>query len=563
MDTLIRILRDLGPGRVSAIGGIAVIAVLFLLFLTARLSTPLMSPLYSDLSEADSQEIVAYLSSQEIEHQLRKNGSEIMVPSSVLAEVRLQLSSLGLPRTATIGNELFDRDTTFDTASSFEQEVMRVRALEGELARTIVSLEQVKSARVHVVLPRRELFDRQEREATASIVLQMRGSNRLDRSQILSVQHLVSTAVPGLKPGNISILDGRGDLLVAGGGGVDGEVSGQSQEELRQNYESRMARQIESLLENAVGYGKARVQVTADMDFSKTVIQEEQYDPEGQVLRSTEVIEEQDASNQGGPAAVGVGGNLPDGSFGAESGGTQESRTRTEERSNYEVSRTTRNRVIEPGQLRSISVAALVDGTYRLTDDGTEIYEARAPEEMRQLEDLIKTAIGFSETRSDTVSLVNMPFAPLPSDDLVELQTIFGFTTAQLSRLIEVLLLSLFGLLVIVLLLRPLIARIFESTPQNLALAGTVGEDDGSQQGVQARGGVIRTPDGRHMVMRDGQLAEISAEEAASIEAMIDIANVQGQVKAGNLKKIGELIQGDPQAAVSVIRSWMYVDSNG
>ncbi len=556
METIVKILRDLGPGRVSAIGGITVIAVLFFLFLTARLSTPLMSPLYSDLQEADSQEIVAYLSSQGIDHQTRKGGSEITVPTSVLAELRMQLSQLGLPRTATIGNELFDQSGSFDTASSFEQEVMRVRALEGELARTIVSLENVKSARVHIVLPRRELFDREERQSSASVVLNMRGSHRLDREQIQSIQHLISTAVPGLKAGNISMIDSRGNLLVGGAGedGLDG--GGNSQEEKRTAYEGRMARQIETLLENAVGYGRARVQVTADMDFSKTVIQEEEYNPEGQVLRSTELVEEQDLSRQGGPEAVSVRGNLPEGGFGEEGSSLQENRVRTEERANYEISRTTRNRVIAPGEVRHLSVAALVDGHYRLSDDGVEVYQARGEEEMAQLEELIKSAIGFSPRRSDTVSVVNMQFAPLPADDVVELQTLFGFTTAQLSRLIEVMLLTLFGVLVILLLLRPLIVRIFESTPQALALAGS--DDEGGVHQIGFRGG--RSGE-RRMVMKDGQLTEIAGDDG-DLESMIDIANVQGQVRAGNLKKIGEMIQGDPEAAVSVIRNWLYVDAS-
>jgi flagellar M-ring protein FliF len=556
VETIVKILRDLGPGRVSAIGGITVIAVLFFLFLTARLSTPLMSPLYSDLQEADSQEIVAYLSSQGIDHQTRKGGSEITVPTSVLAELRMQLSQLGLPRTATIGNELFDQSGSFDTASSFEQEVMRVRALEGELARTIVSLENVKSARVHIVLPRRELFDREERQSSASVVLNMRGSHRLDREQIQSIQHLISTAVPGLKAGNISMIDSRGNLLVGGAGedGLDG--GGNSQEEKRTAYEGRMARQIETLLENAVGYGRARVQVTADMDFSKTVIQEEEYNPEGQVLRSTELVEEQDLSRQGGPEAVSVRGNLPEGGFGEEGSSLQENRVRTEERANYEISRTTRNRVIAPGEVRHLSVAALVDGHYRLSDDGVEVYQARGEEEMAQLEELIKSAIGFSPRRSDTVSVVNMQFAPLPADDVVELQTLFGFTTAQLSRLIEVMLLTLFGVLVILLLLRPLIVRIFESTPQALALAGS--DDEGGVHQIGFRGG--RSGE-RRMVMKDGQLTEIAGDDG-DLESMIDIANVQGQVRAGNLKKIGEMIQGDPEAAVSVIRNWLYVDAS-
>ena len=556
MESLIRVLRDLGPGRVSAIGGIAVIALLFFLFLTARLSTPLMSPLYSDLQESDSQEIIAYLASQGINHQTRKGGSEIMVPTSVLAELRMQLSQLGLPRVATIGNELFDRDTSFDTASSFEQEVMRVRALEGELARTIVSLENVKSARVHIVLPRRELFDRSERQATASVVLQMRGSSRLDKENIQAIQHLVATAVPGLKSGNISMLDGRGNLLVGGGQSGDGGVSGQTQEEHRIAYETRLASQLETLLENAVGYGKARVQVAADMDFSKTVIQEEEFSPEGQVLRSTESIEELSSLNSGAPLAVTVRGNLPDSDFAGDGSGNQENSSRTEERANYEISRTTRNRVIEPGVVRGLSVAALVDGTYRVSDDGVELYQSRSQEELAQLEELIKRAIGFSPEREDSVSVVNMPFAPLPADDIAQLQTLFGFTTAQLSRLIEVLLLTLFGILVILLLLRPLIARIFESTPQALALAGA-GEDSG---GVQQLGYQSTTTiDGKKYIMREGQLTEVTDE---NLEAMIDIANVQGQVRAGNLKKIGEMIQGDPESAVSIIRSWMYVEHN-
>ena len=546
MNTFSETLRNLGPVRLLAMAGIGIGFVAFFAFLVTRLTGAEMSLLYSDLDPADSGRITAKLESMQIPFELRGGGTQIFVPSDRALRLRMSMAEEGLPSGGSIGYEIFDNADALGT-TNFVQNVNLVRALEGELARTIRALDNVESARVHLVLPRRQLFSREKEEPSASIVLKVRG--RFSPQQVVAVENLVASAVPGLKPTRISVVDEKGTLLARPDQDNSVGPTGASAEEMRLSYQNRIAQAVETLLERSVGAGKVRAEVTADMDFDRITTNSEVFDPDGQVVRSTQTVEEQANSKESDNAdQVSVGQNLPDAQAAGTGGGTANSSvsTRTEETVNYEISKTIRNQVRESGIVKRLSVAVLVDGNYANGADGTPTYEPRTDAEMQQLEKLVKSAIGFDAERGDTVELANMPFAPLDTGELVDAPLpLFGLTKDDYLRIAEIVVLGVVGLLVLLLVVRPLVGRLIESLPRPQPAGPGMLSD-------QSPGPAPKLPQPESAVRPD-----INDE----LEQMIDLEQVEGRVRASSLKKIGEIIEKHPEETVSIIRTWMFQES--
>lgn len=553
MGAFVELARNLGLARIAFIGAVAFGLLALFIFLMTRVQTPDWALLYGDLDTGESDAIVAELAGQETPFQIRASGAEIYVPREQVGGLRLQLAELGVGGRIIQGYELFDRDESLGQ-SSFQQEVTRLRALEGELARTIVSLASVKGARVHLVLPRRELFSRDTQDPTASIVLKMRGTQRLDRNQVLAIQHLVSTAVPQLKPGRISIIDDRGTLLAGGGETTDGGPGAQTVNDLRVSYENRLAQRVTELLEKTVGFGKVRVEVRADMNFSQEVVNQESFDPEQQVLRSSETIEEAASASEANQDTVTVGNNLPDAGAGLDegAGGTREQSSKTEERSNFEIGKTLTNIVTPPGRVERISVAVLVDGSR----DEAGNYLERTPEQLQQMETLVRSAVGFDPARDDTIEIINMEFEAVQVAVTDEEELRFGLIPEEdwrsIQSLAQTLVVSLVFLLVAVLILRPMITKVFEMREAATAAA------------QEAERALLTDQSAPRMVMGDdGIPVPVPAGDGdEDFESMIDIAHIEGRVKASSMKKIGEIIDKHPEEAVSILRNWMYQDGN-
>lgn len=528
--------------------------IVFFVFLATRLSTSQLALLFDDLNPEDSTRIVGQLESMGIPHEVTANKRQIRVPSDQVARLRLALAEQGLPQDGSIGYEVFDRDQTLGT-SSFIQNINHVRALEGELARTIASIASVRAARVHLVLPRREVFSHQRTDASASIVLKMRGSARLDRGQVQAVRHLAATAVPGLKPEHISILDDRGTLLARGGESGD-EVAAMNAAEQRLAFESRLTRALEQLLEPSVGIGNVRTEVNVDMDFDRVVTNEEIFDPESQVVRSTQTISEANQNREGEAGAVSVGQNLPNPPTAESEGGSQSTSNRTEEAVNFEISKTIRKHIREGGNVRKLSVAVLVNDRVGTNGAGEVTYQPRSAEELAKIERLVKSAVGFEQKRGDVVQIVNMRFAEVPGmvggvDDPLFL----GFSTADLRRIVEVLILAIVGILIILLVVRPLIVRIFETTPGQIPPALGTEPQPALLTDQSGTAGALAGPG-----FRGGMGTGLVTAAESAAEAMLDIAQVEGRVQASAVRKIGDIIEKHPEEAVSIIRSWMYQD---
>lgn len=562
MNALTATLRNLGPARLAAIAGVAIIVFGFFIFLMTRFSTHEMALLYSDLDSRDAGQITERLTAQNVPFEIGSGGTSIHVPSDQVDQMRMAMAADGLPRGGSIGYELFDESSGLGT-TNFVQNINRLRAMEGELARTIASMTGVSQARVHLVLPERELFSRDRQDPSASVFLRLSGGRPGDQ-QVAAIQHIVAAGVPGLEPSNISVVDERGTLLARGPGGSLEELRLETTTQIRQTLEQQLTTELEELLSRTLGYGRVRARVSADMDFDRVNTTEERFDPDSQVARSQQFTEEsRESSADDGVDPVTIAENLPEADVpGLGAGGTStDTEQRSDETINYEINRIVQNTVRDTGRVDRLSVAVLVDGTYETGPDGTREYVAREDQELQQLEALVRSAIGYNADRGDSVEVVNMRFvsaeeAMFPD----ETGTLLGMSRDDWFRVAEIVVLGIVAILVILLVVRPLLMRVLEGTQE--AAAGDAFDGflpDGTMQrtalaGPQSGMGALTPAD-----LRGGDSAE--DEEGDDLDAMIDINQVSGRVRASSLKKVGDIVEKHPEEAVSIIRNWLYQET--
>lgn len=539
--------------RLAAIAGVGVSILGFFIYLMSRVAAPQMELLYGDLEMGDSKAIVDKLSADKVPFEIRKDGAEIWVPKDRKMELRVRMAEQAMPSMGRVaGYELFDKQDSL-SATSFQQNINYVRALEGELSRTIRAIDKVKTARVHLVLPKREAFAREANEPSASVILKMQGSARLERGQVVAIQHLIAAAVPKMKPSRISIVDDRGTLL-AKGFENDQELAAQTAEELKLKTENRLARTVEGILERSLGPGRVRAEVAVEMDMSRAVTTEEVYDPESRVVRSQVTVNEDESSQDGEPPSVTVTNNLPDPNASNSSNNRSSSKSaKTQETVNYEISKKVKNTVREIGEIKRVTAAVLVDGIYDVAADGKKTYRDRTPEEIAKLEQLVRNAIGYDKSREDQVKVISMQFAGGEEQYQAEEpgEFIFGMRRDFVEKVASNLGLSIVAILFLLLVLRPLIGRAIES------MQGQVG------------------PDGRRLLTADGQVVPqltgpgapaapapaLGGEEEVIADELIDIDKVEGRVKASSIRKIGEIVEKHPEEALSIIRNWLYQES--
>lgn len=546
------------------LGGVALVIAAFFIYMISRVSQPQLELLYSELDTADSGQIVGELEARGVPYSLSADGSAISVPGNEVTRLRLAMAEQGLPSGGSLGYELFDRSEGLGT-SSFVQNINHVRALEGELARTIRSLGGVQSARVHLVLPQRELFSRERNEPSASIVLSLRGRGQIGPQQVRAIQQLVAAAVPRLQADRVAIVDESGTLLARTATGDEALDFFGTAEERRLALENRLSRAAEELLERSVGYGNVRVEVTAELDYDRITENAEIYDPDGQVVRSTQTVEEMDEQG-GGDAPVTVGGNLPDAELlplGADGAGGGRS-SRMEETVNYEISRTMRTHVRESGAVRRLSVAVLVNGKPITDAEGETVVEARDDAELERLAALARSAVGFNAERGDSFEIASMPFADvLPQATADGVGGFLGLPNRNLMRIAELLVLGVVAVLALLLVVRPLINRLLGSGAASQggglselaqALPGMGGNRQPALAGGAAAG--MLTGPGALPAQFDPNLPQPEAEDPG-----VSVAQVEGALRASSVRKISELAERHPHETISIIRTWLYQES--
>ena len=440
-----------------------------LAFLLTWSETGDLHPLYSNLAPEDAAEIVAKLKEDQIPYQLTMDGTGVRIPYEKIYETRLELASQGLPRGTGIGFEVFD-DTKLGM-TEFVQNVNYQRALQGELSRTINTLMEVESSRVHIVMPARSLFIEEEEPATASVILKLRRGKYLSKEQIQGIVHLISSSVARLDPEAVTIIDNSGKMLA---GFKEKSTVGQitsNQLAFQEKKERLLENRVKTMLESVLGLDKAIVRVSCLLNFTQQEKTEELYLPNNTVIRSEQASSS--VSNDSESAVAGVPGlqaNVVPKNTGTATGSGARNNQKQQYTKNYEVGKLINRQVMPIGSIQRLSVAVVVDGTYQQADADAEVeqaqYVARTAEEMTKLENIVKSAVDYNATRGDKIEVVNIPFEVDVASELV-LEPESGGWMEMLKAnqtLIKYSAAALFFLMSFIMIIKPL-ARWLTSTP--------------------------------------------------------------------------------------------------
>ncbi len=561
MSPLAESFKNMGMAKLAALGGVAALAFGIIISLSSgggsgSNANKGYAPLYVNLSPTDGAKIIQTLEGMNVPYDVRANGTQVYVPSDQIPLLKMKMAGEGISINGnSVGYEIFDNEKGMGQ-SNFVYNVNLLRATEGELARTISSFAHVDSARVHLVMPKKELFSREQLEPSASVVLKVRGGV-VPKQEVESIRSLVAGAVPGLKSSKVTIADNKGRLLARGSDGADSvEYANSVADDYKVALESRLRNTVEDILERSVGLGRVKAQVAADIDFDRKVTNSETYDPEGQVARSVQTTEEKgQSSEKNKDGEVSVQNNLPEAGAGAEQAGSATANQKNDEVTNFEISKTTTSHVQEGGRLKRLSVAVLVDGVYTPDEKDKEkqTYAPRSDEDLKKLEGLVKTAIGYDEKRGDKVEIVNMQFTFAP-EELVR-ESKLDWIKQDMGNIIETLVIALVAILAIFVVIKPLVGRVLEITkpkldpfsPEQLALEGPhIAGHISSQFGG---GGRIGAGGGGDDAFHENE------------DTLIDMDNVKGKIRSSTMKKVVDIVDKNSDETISTLRRWIKQES--
>lgn len=562
MQGLIDNLLSLGRQRLIILAGTAVTVVVALLLGLSTISRPDYAPIYSNLSVTSSSAIEATLTNAGFRVQVSEDGSSVSVPRSDGARARMALAETGVPIDGDPGWELFDEKSGL-AMNSFLQKINRVRAMEGELARSIQTLDGISSARVHLVLPDREPFSREAPAPRGSVILRSSAGRAISRKQAIAVRTLVASSVAELDISRVTVLSASGETILADGTGNEGQAGMQT---AKTSIEDRLSQEIQNILTARVGAGNARVRVNVDLTTQREVIVEQSYDPDQQVVRSTESsTENQTGSDNGGN--VGVENNIP-AALVEGGGGATSNRNETGEQVQYEIGNTRREIVREAGEVRRMTVAVLVNGIYNL--EGSDVaYLERTPEELNRLTELVKSAVGFEEGRGDSVSVDSMRFMDYSMDlgDPI-VQTLGDRLSESMVPIIRGVLALLIVALVMILGVRPMLRRLNQPDALNIVEEPALETDKVERDS-------LASPDGQAAANKAKLLSGDEAKEprrlAASAFEKVDIAEddqqyvttqgIRGSIQKSNIDRIQRLADEKPEEVLRVMRSWLTTEA--
>ncbi|SDG92424.1 flagellar basal-body MS-ring/collar protein FliF [Alloyangia pacifica] len=564
MQAILENLKSLGWRRLSVLGGTGLALVLAVFFGLSVITTPDYVSLYRDLNPADAARIVDSLEAAGIRSRTDTAGTAVSVPAEDMARARMELASLGLPNEGTPGWELFDEQSGLGM-NSFMQRVNRMRAMEGELARSIQTIDGVEAARVHLVMPEREPFSRERPTPSASVIV--RGSRQIGMKQAHAIRSLVASAVPDLAPAQVTVLSASGETILADDGEAGSEASLQS---ARAQIEDRLSQRITQILSARVGAGNARVTVSVDLTSERQVVREQTYDPDQRVVRSTETREETTQDQRAASGEVGVADDVPAALADAVPGTNSNSSNTNNEIVNYEIGGKQVETVREPGDVERMSVAVLINGIYNVQPDGSVEYEERGPDELERLQALVQSAMGFDEARGDSIEVVSLRFMDYSMDVGEPVARSF---TQVLSENIGTILRGLFALglvaAVLAFAVRPALSKLMAANgevegpkagglpapdaapalPGAKAPPGLPGQSNVTQLHAGQQGGA-----GAEQVFHSGTVLDPIPEGG---EEMVSFASVQGGVQRGWINTVGELIEREPDDAIKVVKSWL------
>jgi flagellar M-ring protein FliF len=526
---------------------------------------PSYGRLYSEIGESDVTEILEILNKENIKYKVETGSGAIMVPMDQVSAVKLKLAAQGLPKSNSLGYELLDKDQGFGSSKSVET-VRFQRALEGEIARTIMSIQSVKTARVLLALPVQSVFVRERKKPSASVIVNLYQGRSLDKGQVESIIHLVASSVPQLEAEQVTVVDQKGQLLNSHDSSVAGNLTSK-QFEYKKNIEEHLMGRIENILSPLVGSDGMRVQISADVDFTETDRTQEMFNPDLPALRSEQTSEEQSSlspiqgvpgalSNQPTPAGTApettppsttapgsTATTNPATSSPATPGSAAKNATR-----NYELDKTITHTRLATGALRRLSVAVVVDDRHVAQGDGTVKGQSYSQEDINRFSDLVKQAVGFDSSRGDQVTVTNVTFK---MDELVEAlpatpiweQGWFLDLMKQVAAVLAVLFL-LFGVLRPT--MRSLVGRDIE---EKKALAE-------AEEKAHAIGGTVRFNEhGKPVAVPAGQQNTVNFAMPEEMQDLLLLETPQSYEH--RLEYVKRLVDDDSKVVAQVIKSWV------
>ncbi|HEX4270533.1 MAG TPA: flagellar basal-body MS-ring/collar protein FliF [Rhizomicrobium sp.] len=535
--------KQVGAARFGVMAGVAAVLTAFFLYIAGAITEPPKTILFSGLESRDAAAVTTKLDGMAVKYDV-KDGGTILVPADQVTKLRMALAQDNLPA-AGVGYEIFDKSDAFGT-TAFVQNINHQRALEGELSRSMQTIEGIESARVHLVIPERQIFSRDDQQPSASVVLKTAG--RMDRGQVLAIQHLVAAAVAGLSPDRVAIVDDRGNLLAGGDDKSGPDAPARNQDEDTTNYENGLRQRIESIVASVVGPNHVQVQVAADINYNHTQTTSEDYNPDSKVVRSTQTVEQNASNTSGGSNSVSVANALPNAQAPAGNDSSKDTSGRTEETTNYEISKKVTTSTVDGGDVKKLSVAVVVDGS----GDTAAAYKPRTPEEMTKITALVKSAMGFDTTRGDQVQVTNMQFVRMDDNTGTPApKPLLGLDSSYWFKIIEAGIMCLTALLIGLFVAKPLINRMFAAQ----AAAGGGGAFAIANASPVA--GALPAPAAQAAMAA----TEGAAQPAAALPApapSIDISRIDGQVSNNSIKKVGEVVSAHPEEALAIIRTWLH-----
>jgi flagellar M-ring protein FliF len=533
-------LQRFGVGRLAAVLGVAAGVAAVLVAVMLRMGQAPDALLYSNLDLKEAGDITASLEQAGIKYKTQGDGSTIMVNRDDVGTARMMVASKGLVTTGSVGYEIFDNQSVLGQ-TEFQQNLNEKRALEGELGRTILSYRGISSAKVLIALPRREMFASATGDPTAAVVVGV-GGRPLTGDQVQAIRNVVASSVPGMKPEKVTVTDTANRTLAAGSG--EEGFSAASAQDAKTSTEAQLQSRIMDIVEGVVGPGAAKVQVTADIDHSRSTTQEQKFDPDGQVVRSTSTNGSEKTDTTGDPSGgTTATNNIPGGAAPTTTPAGSKDTANTET-TNYEISNTTTTTIKEAGQVQKLAVAVAVDGVWTPAKDGKgePTYAPRSAEDIAKIEALVKAAVGFNQERGDQVKVDNVKFSHDTSaaGGTDTKSSLLDFDKNDIMRGVELLVLLVTGLLLIFFVLRPLL-----KTANTTGVPGLAGAASGGS-------GVTHL----QTVMVDGvpQLVGPGSE----MDQRLDIARIEGQVKASSVKKVAEFVENHPDESTAILRGWLH-----
>lgn len=499
--------------------------------------TPSYGILFGSLGEKEASEIASVLQQRGIEYKLDQRTGALMVPSAKIHEVRLQLASEGLPRSSGMGLEILQQKQEFGT-SQFMETARYQHALEAELARSVMTISSVESARVHLALPKQSVFVRKRQQPTASVLVNLYAGRMLEEGQVAAISHMVASSIPNLEPDHVTVVDENGRLLSSRKTSAE-MAQNQDQFEYTRNMEHSYIARIEDILAPIVGRDGVRAQVAAVVDFAVTEQTQESYNPDLPAMRSQEVTEEQTRAGgmQGVPGAL---SNQPPGAAtvpeiapGAE-GQPAESEPMNKRRhstTNYELDRTISHTRMGGNTLKRLSIAVVVKDRLATNDNGELVNEPRSQAEMERITALVKEAVGYNVQRGDTVNVISAAFAEPDAVEALPEQPVWEQSwVLDISKVLGAVIL---GLLLILAVLRPMMRNLaaVREQPPSMAAAGHAGGDLAEDQltlGGSRQEGIVKLPG-------PGAYEE-------------------------NIDMVKQVVQDDPKLVAQVMRNWIAND---